>query len=490
MFRSEGGVAMHGLIRRFAMVAGAATLSAGAAAGTVVTTGTAAQAASSCTTSGTTTTCTYTGAGTYSFAVPAGVTAVNVKAVGAAGGIGADFGGGAGPGASVQDTAVPVSAYQGQMLTVIVGGVGGAGSIAAQNATVGGGGPGGTPGGGGAGGSGVFGAGGGGGYSGLLDLSGTALVIAGGGGGSGFANAAPDPFTGGAGDTGSGGGAGQFQFTGCPSSDPDSSLGCGGGGGTSTAGGTGGAGGTQFRFPQGSGGTGSNGAKLTGGQGAPANYPDNPSTGGGGGGGYFGGGGGGSGDFGGGGGGGSSFGAGPGLTNESTATTAASVTISYQNVLSIASHPNITVNATSKRGATVTYTAPAVTDSANPANPPAAVCTPPAGSTFPIGTTTVTCTATDPQDANSPVSTTFTVTVVGAVGQLAALDQAVSGFGAGLANTVLIAERAVATGNTPMACLALSSFIIQVETHSPPLPGATAAQLVADAAQIRAVLGC
>ena len=157
--------------------------------------------------------------------------------------------------------------------------------------------------------------------------------------------------------------------------------------------------------------------------------------------------------------------------------------------LAIASHPDITVNATSPRGAVVTYTAPAVSDP-DDTSPPAAVCTPASGSTFAIGTTTVTCTATDADDSNSPVSTTFTVTVVGAAGQLAALYQDVKGFGPGLANTVLIAERAVASGNTGTACLAMSSFIIEVETHVPPLPRATMNQLVADAAQIQAVLGC
>ena len=88
------------------------------------------------------------------------------------------------------------------------------------------------------------------------------------------------------------------------------------------------------------------------------------------------------------------------------------------------------------------------------------------------------------------MSTSFTVTVVGAAGKAAAPYQLVQGFGPGLANTVLIAERAVASGNTGTACLAMSSFIIQVETHVPPLPRATVSQLIADATQIRAVLGC
>jgi Glycine rich protein/HYR domain len=173
----------------------------------------------------------------------------------------------------------------------------------------------------------------------------------------------------------------------------------------------------------------------------------------------------------------------------SPVSTSFAVTVVADDDLAIASHPNITVNATSLSGAVVTYTAPAVTDP-DDASPPAAVCTPASGSTFAIGTTTVTCTATDSDDLNSPVSTSFTVTVIGAAGQLAALYQEVKGFGPGLANTVLIAEQAVAAGNTGRACLALNAFVIEVATHIPPLPPATAAQLEATAGQIRAVLGC
>src|SRR5437660_999235 len=59
---------------------------------------------SNCSQSGNTVTCTYTGAGTYTFTVPVGVSSLDVTAVGAAGG------GPGGPGASVEDTNVPVSA--------------------------------------------------------------------------------------------------------------------------------------------------------------------------------------------------------------------------------------------------------------------------------------------------------------------------------------------------------------------------------------------
>ena len=265
---------------------------------------------SNCSQSGSTVTCTYTGAGNYTFTVPGGIDSLDVTAVGAAGGTG--FNGvvplAGGPGASVQDTAVPVSA--GQALGVVVGGVGGGGT--GTN-----GGAGGSPGGGGPGGDGNpnggsdFG-GGGGGYSGLFDPSISPLVIAGGGGGSGQLGG------GGNGDVGAGAGGGNGAS--CAPSDPTD---CGGGGG-GASGSTVGSPGAGVRGA----GSGVGGSSLAGGQGGASNGNEN-SSGGGGGGGYAGGGGGGGGFYSGGGGGGSSYGVGPGLTNGMTATGAASVTISY-----------------------------------------------------------------------------------------------------------------------------------------------------------------
>ena len=228
---------------------------------------------------------------------------------------------------------MPVTA--GDALPVVVGGVGGNGTVTNRGA-------GGTPGGGGSGGggscgcgSGIDAGGGGGGYSGLLTSSNGPLVIAAGGGGAGGAN-------GGAGDTGTGGG-------------PGGSL-AGGGGGTGMQGGAGGTDGTGH-------GTGAAGLSLEGGEGEGAYGPEG-GGGGGGGGGYFGGGGGG-GTFsgGGGGGGGSSFGI-SGLTNETTTTSAASVTISYtvpdQTAANLSCSPGtVAFDQTTSCTATVTDTAAA-----------------------------------------------------------------------------------------------------------------------------------
>ncbi len=78
--------------------------------------------------------------------------------------------------------------------------------------------------------------------------------------------------------------------------------------------------------------------------------------------------------------------------------------------LSIAQAGDLSVDATSAAGAVVSYPLPQVSDP-DEATVPSAVCTPAPGSTFPIGTTTVTCDVTDSDDAGSPVSTSFTVQV-------------------------------------------------------------------------------
>jgi hypothetical protein len=71
---------------------------------------------------------------------------------------------------------------------------------------------------------------------------------------------------------------------------------------------------------------------------------------------------------------------------------------------------HMTKVASGPSGAIVSYTAPSASDEGG--ETPAVSCAPASGSVFPIGTTTVTCTATDRDDANSPVGATFTVTVL------------------------------------------------------------------------------
>ena len=75
----------------------------------------------------------------------------------------------------------------------------------------------------------------------------------------------------------------------------------------------------------------------------------------------------------------------------------------------IAAHADVTVEATSAAGATVTYTSPATSDNVDPTG--TATCVAASGTVFPIGTTEVDCDATDVA-GNSATQTHFNVIVV------------------------------------------------------------------------------
>jgi hypothetical protein len=157
---------------------------------------------------------------------------------------------------------------------------------------------------------------------------------------------------------------------------------------------------------------------------------------------------------------------------------------------------NLTVNATGPNGATVNYTtaptvAVTVTDG-DDASPPAPVCSPGAGTVFAIGMKTVQCSATDSDDSNSPVTTSFTVTVVGASGQLTALQKQVMGVGPGtsLVDKLTTVQSYLTAGNKAKACGTLNAFTIQVNTLKGSIGTTLAKQLVAEAKQAEAVIGC
>lgn len=162
------------------------------------------------------------------------------------------------------------------------------------------------------------------------------------------------------------------------------------------------------------------------------------------------------------------------------------------NDLHIATPAPVSADATSPAGAPVTYDVPAASDP-DDSTPPAVSCSPAPGATFPIGQTTVTCTAADPDDSNSPQSAQFTVTVLGAADQLTALAQAVRGVGPGnlLAATVAQAQSDLAAGHVTRACATLNVFVLEVRVMSGiSIPPALAQQLIADAKRIRNVLAC
>jgi hypothetical protein len=148
----------------------------------------------------------------------------------------------------------------------------------------------------------------------------------------------------------------------------------------------------------------------------------------------------------------------------------------------------ITVGATSPSGAVVTYSV-----SATDADDAVASlsCTPASGSTFPIGTTTVTCTATDTHGNSSTAS--FTVHVEGAAEQLADLLTAATGVGPGtsLGDKVSQAENYVTVNDAVDACSTLRAFINEVKAQSGvKVTPNQAATLITTAQRIEAVLGC
>ena len=142
----------------------------------------------------------------------------------------------------------------------------------------------------------------------------------------------------------------------------------------------------------------------------------------------------------------------------------------------------------------------AVTAMAVDGSAAAVSCSPPSGSAFPIGTTTVSCVGTD---AYGNVGTaSFTVTVHGIV-QLIAIDisqiQSFTLAKPGITISFDVKLQAILAtaraGNITAACSELQAFINEVNAQtqppaSKPLTPAQASQLLAAANQIKTVLGC
>ena len=173
-----------------------------------------------------------------------------------------------------------------------------------------------------------------------------------------------------------------------------------------------------------------------------------------------------------------------------------SATLGPDNDLALTNVPgNMTVNATGPTGAVVNYTPPAATDEGD--ETPPVVCLPASGSTFAIGTTTVTCTATDADDSNSPVTATFSVTVNGALAQLQdPLLPDVKAIPASLGRLILVNGingmiNNLQHGNTAQVCSDLTFMGLVVQEWSGALmTTAQADTILADISQISAVLGC
>jgi hypothetical protein len=150
------------------------------------------------------------------------------------------------------------------------------------------------------------------------------------------------------------------------------------------------------------------------------------------------------------------------------------------------------VDATSPAGAKVTY-ATSAHDEVDPS--PALTCSPASGATFAIGTTTVTCTATD--DAGNRGSASFTVHVRGVGEQLVGLiDKTLVFLDQPALKPVLrsqlqAASDAFAGKHPKAACLALDLYAAAVKlAPAKAFTPAEKSELAADAKRIRAVIGC
>lgn len=154
----------------------------------------------------------------------------------------------------------------------------------------------------------------------------------------------------------------------------------------------------------------------------------------------------------------------------------------------ITSPVSVSVNATHPDGATVIYEVSAVDEVDGPV---AVTCAPPSGSTFAIGSTVVTCSASD--SSGNTAHAQFPVAVAGAEEQLAELLELVTGIGPGtsLADKVQSARAALQAGDVRDACERLVAFAYESQAQSgKKLTAEQARDLAFAAARIRAVLAC
>ena len=143
--------------------------------------------------------------------------------------------------------------------------------------------------------------------------------------------------------------------------------------------------------------------------------------------------------------------------------------------------------------AIVTYVVTA-TDAVDPN--PTVVCSPGSGTLFPIGTTTVSCSATNRSGLSARA--TFRVVVKGAAAQLVDLIALVArmklrpGFDNTLAFRLVNILAALLTGGrTANVCAQLDGFLTEVHFQTGrALTAPQAAQLTAAATQIKIVVGC
>lgn len=165
--------------------------------------------------------------------------------------------------------------------------------------------------------------------------------------------------------------------------------------------------------------------------------------------------------------------------NQSTATQ--TVEVHDTEAPAITCPANLSANATSLSGAKVSFPLPGASDNCSI---PSVTCTPASDSTFAIGTTMVSCSATD--DAGNSAVCAFSITVLGAAQQIATLGEFVQSLpiDGGLKNALLAKLQSADCGR-------LRAFVNQVNAQiGKKLTAAQATQLISEATRIQSVLGC
>jgi hypothetical protein len=175
----------------------------------------------------------------------------------------------------------------------------------------------------------------------------------------------------------------------------------------------------------------------------------------------------------------------------SSVQTTFSVTVTDSDLALVNVSASITVDATGPSGAVVSYTKPTVVDEETPL--PIVSCSPATGSTFAIGTTQVGCSASDSDDANSPATASFNVTVKGAAAQLQDLLTYATGLppGTSLVSKIQTAIAYYQAGKKSSACSELNQVISEANAQKGKhLTAAQASEIIAEATNIKKVIGC
>jgi HYR domain len=159
----------------------------------------------------------------------------------------------------------------------------------------------------------------------------------------------------------------------------------------------------------------------------------------------------------------------------------------------VPSSPVVVLAPSQSASTTVTYTATATDDVDGTIIP---TCNPSSGSTFPIGDTIVTCTATD-KAGNTATPATFVVTVISpaqAIQQLVELAQSI-GVNIGPLHQAVDLISDNNPNNDVAVCNKLDAFINQVNTNQQQQQGQIitpeqASQLIQSAQSIKTAIGC